>query len=237
MPLIRDPASAPPSTEGRRRSAGCRRSWPPTNPGGQRRSWPLRPRGTGRAGPDADAGGVEVHSKARTWPRAGKASQSSTAHGGDAGPGPRRQQRGPTATAATTQRKRTRPTRVEVDLGGEFPVETVAVYNRTDGDLGRRLDNFHAQGAGRGQADRLREDEAAGPGGEGRLRGRAAAPNGSSAGGENALTSVRGKEADAFKALAKYVRDATTARGRTGAAAHPGRPLPHQEAGRCSTRC
>src|SRR6185312_11717609 len=30
----------------------------------------------------------------------------------------------------------------EVDLGGEFPIEKILVYNRTDGALGARLANF-----------------------------------------------------------------------------------------------
>src|SRR5262249_43881171 len=30
----------------------------------------------------------------------------------------------------------------EVDLGAEFPIDAVVVSNRTDGQLGRRLDNF-----------------------------------------------------------------------------------------------
>jgi azurin len=30
----------------------------------------------------------------------------------------------------------------EVDLGGEFPIEAVTVWNRTEGDLGRRLEGF-----------------------------------------------------------------------------------------------
>src|SRR5690606_28063126 len=30
----------------------------------------------------------------------------------------------------------------EVDLGGEHPIEAIAIYNRTDGDLGKRLHGF-----------------------------------------------------------------------------------------------
>ena len=40
----------------------------------------------------------------------------------------------------------------EVDLGREVPIERIVVYNRTDGNLGERLEELHAAGARRADA-------------------------------------------------------------------------------------
>ncbi|HZU37154.1 MAG TPA: plastocyanin/azurin family copper-binding protein, partial [Gemmataceae bacterium] len=94
-----------------------------------------------------------------------------------------------------------------VDLGQEYPIDAVAVYNRTDGNLGRRLNGFTLKvldNAHRVVFERRRLHAPAasatysigGSSPEGTVR-RAAM---------TALTFVRGKEADAFKALAPFAR-------------------------------
>jgi len=86
---------------------------------------------------------VEVTSSGRNVARAGKAKQKSTASGGDAA----RAIDGNTsgeygAGGQTHSEENTGNPWWEVDLGAVLPVESVTVYNRTDGDLGRRLDGF-----------------------------------------------------------------------------------------------
>ncbi|MBN9522140.1 HEAT repeat domain-containing protein, partial [bacterium] len=97
----------------------------------------------------------------------------------------------------------------EVDLGGEFPVETVRVYNRTDGNLGSRLSNFTlkvldadrraAFQQAKNPAPKEKAEIAVGAANPERVVRRSAML---------ALASVRGKEADAFNAIAKFVADA-----------------------------
>ncbi len=113
-----------------------------------------------------------------------------------------------TATAArhTPQENTTNPW-WEVDLGADFPIDSVAVWNRTDGDYYRRLNRYTVKVLDEGrkivfEAGNLPAQKATattlvgGTGPEGALRRSAMV----------ALTSVRGKEAETFKALAKFVR-------------------------------
>ncbi len=138
----------------------------------------------------------------------GKASQKNTAHGGPAqkaidgnksdtyGDG------GQTHTEENT----TNPW-WEVDLGSDVPIDSIAVSNRADGDLYKRLDKYTLKvlDARRGvvfEVDNLPAPrstavtQVGGNGPEGALRRSAMV----------ALTSVRGKEGETFKALAKFAR-------------------------------
>ena len=114
----------------------------------------------------------------------------------------------PTATAArpTPQENTTNPW-WEVDLGADYPIDSVVVWNRTDGDFYKRLNRYTLKvlDANRNvvfEADNLpapgetATTEVGGTGADGAVR-RAAML---------ALTSVRGKEAETFKALARFVR-------------------------------
>ncbi len=86
---------------------------------------------------------VEVISDGRNVARRGKARQSSTASGGAAAPANDGRTDG--TYAANTQTHTAEDQQNpwwEVDLGAEFQIETVAVWNRRDGGLGRRLDGF-----------------------------------------------------------------------------------------------
>ncbi|QDU19374.1 PVC-type heme-binding CxxCH protein [Urbifossiella limnaea] len=97
----------------------------------------------------------------------------------------------------------------EVDLGREYPIELVRVFNRTDGNLGSRLNNFTLKvlDADRGvafqqlknPAPKGKADVAVGAANPERVVRRSAML---------ALASVRGKEADAFTAVSKFVADA-----------------------------
>jgi hypothetical protein len=85
---------------------------------------------------------VEVMSDGVNIARKGKASQSSVSNGGEpsrAIDGNRSGEYG-SGSQTHTQEGTINPW-WELDLGGEFPIDTVVVYNRTDGNLGGRLSN------------------------------------------------------------------------------------------------
>jgi azurin len=87
---------------------------------------------------------VEVFSRGANVAPQGKARQSSTASDGAA----ERAIDGRTdgsygsGTQTHTRENETNPW-WELDLGGEFPVDAVTVWNRTEGDLGQRLQGFN----------------------------------------------------------------------------------------------
>jgi putative heme-binding domain-containing protein len=135
--------------------------------------------------------------------RRGKPSQSSTARNGDA----KRAADGKTATYSETQPGAPDPW-WEVDMGAEFPIESITLHGRTDGDADTRLNNFtlkvldnarqtlyerSGQRARNGTATYTITGEA-----PERLIRRAAMV---------ALTSVRGQEEQTFKALARFVNN------------------------------
>ncbi|MBI3823255.1 MAG: discoidin domain-containing protein [Planctomycetes bacterium] len=86
---------------------------------------------------------VEVYSDGKNVARQGTASQSSTAHGGvasraiDGNKSGTYNDGGQTHTAEGT----TNPW-WQVDLGKDFAIESIVIYNRTDGNLGTRLNNY-----------------------------------------------------------------------------------------------
>ncbi len=154
---------------------------------------------------------VEVFSDGRNVARGGKASQKTTAHGGDAGKAIDGNTSGRYGDGGQTHtREGINNAWWEVDLGAEFPIDSVVVCNRTDGNLGSRLKGFTLRVLDRTRNVAFEKREVPAPevkavlevGGESpeRVVRRAAMV---------ALTTVRGKEADAFKALAKFVRNGT----------------------------
>lgn len=86
---------------------------------------------------------VEVVSGNRNLAPAGRARQSSTTHGGDASRAIDGRTDGTFSRGAQTHTREDedRPW-WELDLGAPHPVEAVTIWNRTDGNLGRRLDGF-----------------------------------------------------------------------------------------------
>ena len=152
---------------------------------------------------------VEVVSAGENVARKGRATQSSTAHGGVA----RRAIDGKTSgtyadgTSTHTQEGTDDPW-WEVDLGREVPVEQIVVWNRTDGALGDRLKNYTVLvrdadkrtvfQSVKNPTPKEKAEFKVGGGSPERVVRRAAM---------FALASVRGQEADAFKAVAKYLAD------------------------------
>jgi putative heme-binding domain-containing protein len=151
---------------------------------------------------------VEVISDGRNVGRRGKASQKNTANGGDAA----RALDGNTGGAyedggQTHTQENTANPWWEVDLGSEVPIDSVLIYNRTEGNLGRRLDGYTLkvldgtrqtvfEKTGLPAPERRATVQVGGGNPEGVVR-RAAM---------TALASVRGREAETFRALARFVR-------------------------------
>ncbi len=86
---------------------------------------------------------VEVFNGDRNVARGARATQSSTTNGGNAGNAVDGRTDGVfgSGTQTHTAENSDRPW-WEVDLGGDQAVDSVVVWNRTEGDLGRRLDGF-----------------------------------------------------------------------------------------------
>jgi putative heme-binding domain-containing protein len=152
---------------------------------------------------------VEVYTDGKNVARKGKASQKNTAHGGDASKAIDGNKSGSYGDGGQTHTEEdTENPWWEVDLGGEFPIDSVHIYNRTDGFLRTRLHGFTLKVLdSKRQVVFEKKDQPApevkvvyavgGDSPERTLR-RAAM---------NAVIAVRGKEGDAFKALSQFVRD------------------------------
>jgi putative heme-binding domain-containing protein len=152
---------------------------------------------------------VEVMSDGRNVARNGKATQSSVAHGGTANKAIDGNRNGTFNEGGQTHSREGEDNPWwEVDLGKEYPIDSIEVYNRTDGNLGSRLNNFTLKvlDAKRGTAFQkannptpaVKATFALGTESPERVIRRAAMLG---------LTSVRGKEAASFAAIAKFVKD------------------------------
>ncbi|MFN6164572.1 MAG: DUF1553 domain-containing protein [Planctomycetota bacterium] len=82
---------------------------------------------------------VQIFSKGENIALKGAATQSSESYAGSAPRAVDGNTSGNYAQNSVTHTKATENPWWEVDLGAEFPAETVAVWNRTDGDVGSRL--------------------------------------------------------------------------------------------------
>ncbi|MBI1177515.1 dehydrogenase [bacterium] len=89
---------------------------------------------------------VEVMSDGRNIARFGKASESSVANGGTADRAIDGRTDGDFGSGTQTHtRENSRDPWWEVDLGATRPINSVVVWNRTEGELGKRLDHFTLQ--------------------------------------------------------------------------------------------
>jgi putative heme-binding domain-containing protein len=154
---------------------------------------------------------VEVISDGRNIAPHGRASQKNTGHRGIARRAIDGNKSGTYGDDGQTHTEEGTPNPWwELDLGSELPIESIAVYNRTDGELGRRLQGFTVKVLD-GKRDVVWEKRGnpapaerasfvtTGEDPEGAIR-RAAM---------NALTYVRGQEAATFQALAPFVKNGT----------------------------
>jgi putative heme-binding domain-containing protein len=154
---------------------------------------------------------VEVYSDGRNVARQGKATQISTAPGGDASKAIDGNTSGKSSDGGQshTTENINNPW-WEVDLGAEFPIETITIYNRNDDKLGQRLQGFTLAVLNKDRTVVFERKKQPAPDTKvtyevgttypDRLVRRAAM---------QALVSVRGQEAPAFKALAPFLRDET----------------------------
>lgn len=153
---------------------------------------------------------VEVFSDGRNVARQGKATQKNTAHGGDAKRAIDGNKSGNYGDGGQTHtQENTTDPWLEVDLGGEFPIESIVIWNRTEGYLATRLRAWTLKVLDQRRdvvfektnlttpVDGKATFELGGGGPESLVR-RAAML---------ALTSVRGQEAAAFKSIAECVRE------------------------------
>ena len=86
---------------------------------------------------------VQVFSDGKNIAPQGTAKQSTTANGGDAARAIDGRTDGTYASGTQTHtRENSKNPWWEVDAGGEHPIDSVVVWNRTDDDLGKRLDGF-----------------------------------------------------------------------------------------------
>ena len=86
---------------------------------------------------------VEVFSGGKNTAPQGKAKQSSTASGGNANRAIDGKTNGEYGAGTSTHtREDQKNPWWELDLGAEKPIESVGIWNRTDGELGKRLDGF-----------------------------------------------------------------------------------------------
>jgi putative heme-binding domain-containing protein len=154
---------------------------------------------------------VEVQSDGRNLARAGRATQKNTAHGGDAQKAIDGKTSGAYGAGSQTHtEENTRNPWWEVDLGSEAPIDSIVVYNRTDGTLGKRLDGFTLKvlDAERNvvfERSNLKAPEARALYQVTREEENPAGPIRRAA--MIALTFVRGRETETFRALAPFVRD------------------------------
>ncbi|MCA9154827.1 MAG: discoidin domain-containing protein, partial [Planctomycetales bacterium] len=156
---------------------------------------------------------VEVYSDGRNVARRGKATQSSTAHGGDASRAIDGNKSGSYGDGGQTHTPEDNPDPWwELDLGEALPIDKIAIYNRTEGDLGNRLNNFTIKVLDESRNVVFSQEKNPTPkpsvefalegGGPAGLVRRAAM---------NALTSVRGQETQTFERLSSFVTEGTDA--------------------------
>jgi putative heme-binding domain-containing protein len=152
---------------------------------------------------------VEVYSDSKNVARKGKASQKNTAHGGDASRAIDGNKSGIYSDGGQTHTEEdTENPWWEVDLGSEFPIDSIQIYNRTEGFLRHRLAGYTLKVLDSKRqvvfekkdqpAPEIKAVFAVGGDAPERIVRRAAM---------SAIIAVRGKEADAFKSLAKFVVD------------------------------
>ncbi len=154
---------------------------------------------------------VEVFSGGRNVARGGKASQSTTAYGGDAARAIDGNTRGGynEGGQSHTEEGGSNPW-WQVDLGTEYPINAIVIWNRTDDGLGKRLANFTLKVLDGDKRTVYQQTKQPAPDVKATYE----------VGGEDpervvrratmiALTSVRGEEETTFKALAKFLKDDT----------------------------
>ncbi len=152
---------------------------------------------------------VEVYSDGANVARRGKASQKNTAHSGDANRAIDGNKSGTYGAGGQTHtQENTANPWWEVDLQKEYPIESIVVYNRTDGNLGSRLKGFSLRVLDGGRNVVFRQDKNPAPEVKATFAVGALSPERTiRRAAMVALPSMRGQEVEAVKALVKFVKD------------------------------
>jgi putative membrane-bound dehydrogenase-like protein len=154
---------------------------------------------------------IEILSDGKNLARQGRATQKNTAHGGDAQKAIDGKTSGAYGDGSQTHtEENTRNPWWEVDLRSEVPIESIVVFNRTDGSLGKRLDGFSLQVLDDQRKVVFERTNLKAP--DRRAIYEVTPDAGDPAGpirraAMTALTFVRGQETQTFRALAPFVRD------------------------------
>ncbi|MBI1901311.1 MAG: ThuA domain-containing protein [Planctomycetia bacterium] len=151
---------------------------------------------------------VEVSSDGRNVARSGKATQKNTAHGGEASRAIDGNTSGMFGNGGQTHsRESTDNPWWEVDLGESLPIESIVVFNRTDGTLGKRLDGFTLTVLDGSRGEVFRQEKIPAPDVKLQIDLAAASPQSRiRRAAMNAMTFVRGEEAKTFATLAEFVQ-------------------------------
>ncbi len=152
---------------------------------------------------------VEVYSGGRNVALHGKATQKNTSNGGDASKAIDGNTSGSFGNGGQTHtEENTQNPWWEVDLGREYPIARIVIYNRTEGNLGKRLNNFTLKVLDAHRRTVFERTKQPAPDVKAAFEVGADSPNDViRRAAMTALTSVRGQEAETFKALSRFLGD------------------------------
>jgi putative heme-binding domain-containing protein len=151
---------------------------------------------------------VEVQSDGRNVAPLGKARQKNTSYGGEAQRGVDGNKDGSYEGGGQTHSaEETLDPWWELDLGSELPIDAVTIFNRTDGELGKRLDPFTLRVLDNQRKSAFVALDQEAPAVEVTIEFGGSSPEGIlRRAAMNALVSVRGREAETFTRLARFVQ-------------------------------
>ncbi|MCA9103795.1 MAG: discoidin domain-containing protein [Planctomycetales bacterium] len=149
---------------------------------------------------------VEVHADGQNVARTGRATQLNTAHGGDASRAIDGNRSGTYGDGGQTHTaENTDAPWWEVDLGEEYPVDSIIIFNRTDGDLGNRLAGFTVKVLDGGRQEVFSAVDQPAPQESVEFRLESGGPAGMiRRAAMLAMTSVRGREVETFNRLTQF---------------------------------
>jgi putative heme-binding domain-containing protein len=151
---------------------------------------------------------VEVLSEGRNVAREGKASQINVAHGGEARRAIDGNKSGNYGDGGQTHtNEATKDPWWELDLGEELPIESIVIYNRTEGQFGKRLDGFTLKVLDSNRNETFKQQGIPAPDSKGEFN---LEPGGQAGlirhAAMIALVTIRGQEAKTFQTLTRFVR-------------------------------
>jgi putative heme-binding domain-containing protein len=150
---------------------------------------------------------VEVFSDGVNIARRGKATQSTTAHGGPAERAIDGNKSGRYGDGGQTHtQENSKDPWWEVDLGAEFPIDAIAIWNRTEGSLGDRLSGFKLSVLDGGRQPVFVKADNPAPPRSVRFTMDGDPADAVRRAAVNAVTFIDGHEAETFATLAGFVR-------------------------------